>query len=108
MARELWNLTEIGRYLNVSTEAGTTDRQRGSDLPRATHRAAPTMEPRQGRTMGGAALVGNSAVEEAATLGGVTLPGAYLRFLDRCLGHRIRTSPLDEGLGVSHVDRSNR
>jgi hypothetical protein len=65
---EPMSLTDVGHYLNVIGRASASDHERQSDVPRTDKRAAAALEPRQGRAMGRAALVGYTTVEEPAVV----------------------------------------
>ena len=64
------NLTELGRFLNVSAERARQVAADDPTFPGAGERDASPLEPRQGRAMGRAALVGHAVIEEAALVVG--------------------------------------
>jgi hypothetical protein len=59
------NLSEVGRYLNVSTERARQVAGSDPTFPRPVTEPPRRWKPRQGRAVGRAALVGHAAVEEA-------------------------------------------
>jgi hypothetical protein len=52
VTNDLLNLTERGRYLNVSAERARQVAADQPTFPSAGSREAPPLEPRQGRAMG--------------------------------------------------------
>jgi hypothetical protein len=68
MARDLWNLTEIGRYLNVSTERARQVANTNPTFPAPATDQAPPLESRRGRAVGRAPVVEHATVEEATAL----------------------------------------